>query len=242
MSLSNNPPDMAATAAETMQSLSDWMKEHPVIEQEEDAREAKVLIDRGKLCIKDLEDERDKKVRPLNQQVKEINEYYRSPRENLQAVLNEINSRITAWLREEERKRQAAAEEARRQAEEAVRRAQEAERLQREADENARGGELGVDIAAATVDASEAARDAARAVRVAARAEREVNVRVGGGFSRAIGLRTEVKVEVVDAFDAIEVIGLTPDIEEAICKAARAFHRLHKQWPPGIHVKEERKA
>lgn len=85
----NNPPDMAATAIDVAKNISAWMSENPVIQTEDSARDAKVWLDRGKLCVKDLEDERDGKVRPLNEQVQGINAYYRHPRETLQKILQD---------------------------------------------------------------------------------------------------------------------------------------------------------
>lgn len=242
MTISNNPPSMAEIACETMQAISDWMKEHPVIGDEDAAREAKVMIDRGKLCIKDLEDERTKAVKPLNEKVAEINEGYRGPRENLRKVIEEISRRITAFIAEEERKRIALAVEAAQKLDEAERAAEQARNAQRHAADLADGGVLDVDTAASVVEAAAAERALVKAQREAARAEKETNVRVGGGFTRAIGLRTEITLEVVEPYHAIEVMGLTPDIEEAIIKSARAYHRLHKEYPAGIRATEERKA
>src|SRR5512143_4346164 len=108
---------MTATAGETAKDLSDWMAENPVIETEDQAREAKVYIDREKLCIQDLEAERDGKVRPLNEEVKKINEYYRSPRELVGKVLGELSKRIRDYIQQEEQIRATAAAEAKRKAE-----------------------------------------------------------------------------------------------------------------------------
>lgn len=70
----NLPPGMIDTAGEVTASLGKWLEDHPVIEGEDDAREAKVLVDRTKLCVKDLEAEREGKVKPLNLQVAKIND------------------------------------------------------------------------------------------------------------------------------------------------------------------------
>lgn len=241
MTLSNNPPDMAVTAIETMQAISAWMKETPVIATDDKAREAKVLVDRGKLCIKDLEDERGKKVKPLNDQVKEINEYYRAPRSRLEGVLDEIGDRLSAFLRAEERKRQEAAAAARRAAEEAARIAAEAEANRQKAKEEAAAGVLDVDMAEVVEDIGSLQNEAERAARRAALADRETKVKIGGGFMKATSLRTEVILEVIEPYDAIEVMGLTEYIAEGIIKSARQFKREHGEYPPGIRVTEERK-
>lgn len=237
----NAPPDMAASAAETMRDLSAWAAENPVIQAEESAREAKVMIDRGKLCIKDLEDERERKVRPLNEQVQGINAYYRHPRETLRKVLNEITSRLSAYIREEERKRIAAAAEARRIAEEAERAAREAEAAEQEAFRSASAGELGLDVAAHVVAADDAFRDAQIKARQAAIAERESHVKIGGGFTKAISLRQKETLLVEDPIKAVKAIGLTEEIKEAILKSARTYRKLHNRLPAGIasEIREE---
>lgn len=233
----NNPPDMTETAASTAKDLSAWMAENPVVETEESAREAKVFIDRGGLCIRDLEDERDKKVRPLNEQVKEINTYYRGPRETLQRVLSDLERRLSSFLQAEKRKREAAAAEAWRVAQEAEQRARELEAAERAALESINHGELGVDIASHIVQTDAAIKDANFAARKAALAERETKVKIGGGFHRAIGLR-ETEVLIVDnPAKALKAIGMTDDIRDAILKGARLYRRLHNgKVPDGIKV------
>ena len=237
----NRPPDMTETAKETMAALSKWMEEHPVIGSEEDAKEAKVYIDRGRLCIKDVEAERDGLVRPLNTKVKEINEHYRGSRETLQKILNEIEGRITIFLREEERKRQEIAEAARLAAEAAESRAREAEAVERERIESARSGELGVDIAEATSVADSLFSEHERASRFAARADRDTKVKVGGGFSRAISLKTVETLVVIDAYAAMRDMGVTDDIRDAILKSARAYRKVFEELPAGIEIQTERK-
>ncbi len=237
----NHPPSMIETAAETMNDLSAWMAEHPVVQTEEDAREAKVYLDRGKLCVRDMEDERDGKVRPLNEQVREINAYYKGPRTQLENVLQALQNRLTDFIREETRKREEAAEEAARLAEEAEQRAREAERIEQEAIESAKAGELGVDIAAHTVGADEAFRDYEKASRAAQIAEKDSHVKIGGGFSRAISLRQKETILVVNPIVALNEIGMTDDIRDAIIKSARAFRKLRGRLPGGVEseIREE---
>ena len=236
----NNPPDQTVTAAETMRDISDWMAEHPVIE-EAHAREAKLFIDRGKLAIQDLEAERDSKVRPLNEQVKEINAYYKAPKVQLETVIRELASRIDSFIRAEEQKRIEAAREAARIAEEAEHRAREAERLEQDAMRSANTGELGVDVASAVVEADDAFRAYQKAERQAAIAEKETKAKIGGGFGRAISLRTKETLLVTDAIDAIHAIGVTESITEAILTSARAYRKLHGKLPAGVISETERK-
>jgi hypothetical protein len=239
--LSNNPPDMTVTLGEVVSSLNNWMADHPVISTEDEARDAKVLIDRAKLGIKDLEDERDRKVRPLNNQVAEINAYYRPAKTLAEKVLNEIRRRITDFIAKEEAKRIKIAEEARKAAEDAEQRAREAELREREALDDAKHG-AEVDVAAAAREADEGFADFQRANRDANRAEREAKVRIGGGFTRSLSLRSKETLVVKDAISAINAIGVTPDIEAAIIKGARAFRSMHGELPNGVESIMERSA
>jgi hypothetical protein len=239
--LSNNPPDMGVTAAETAAALSQWMSGVPVVETAEQAREGKVYIDRAKLAIADLEDERTGKVRPLNEQVGVINAYYRQPRELLGRVLHELEQRIAVFIRKEEEKRRQIAEEARQRAEEAERLAREAEERERDAVASAQLGECDISIGDSIEAADTAFEDYQKAKREADLAERETKVKIGGGFSRAIGLKVKDIITVTDGQLALSAIGLTAGIEAEIVKAARAYHRLHNKWPAGITVETERK-
>jgi hypothetical protein len=232
---------MTVTASEVMQSLSDWMKENPVVETEEGAREAKVHIDRGKLCILDLEAEREAQVKPLNQQVQIINDHYRSPRTLLQKVLDELKNRLAAFLRAEEEKRLQAADEARARAEEAERAAREAEHLEKSRIADAAAGEIDIDVASLTRDADQAFSAYEKATRQADLAERETRVKIGGGFTRALGLKTETTLVVMDEVLALQAMGLTEYIRDAMIKSARAYKKLHGKYPQGIEAKTERK-
>jgi hypothetical protein len=231
----NQPPDMAVTAVETAKDLSDWMAENPVIENEDQARGAKLFIDRGSLCIKDLEDERKTKVRPFMEEVNQLNSHYRSPRESLNSILSILKSRMGAYLHAEETKRLRVAEETARIAEQAEEVAREAERKEREVIEAAAHGELGLDILNATGQADQAFKDYQKADRQAALAERETKVRVGGGFTRALGLRNRECIIINDPIAAIQDIGLRNEIIlDAIETASRAYKKLNGRYPDGV--------
>ena len=94
----NQPPDMTVSADETMKNLSNWMSEHPVIEDEDTAREAKVYIDRAKLCVKDLEDERDKKAHLLKKMNNELERPRELNRKLLETLLVENSALISKLL------------------------------------------------------------------------------------------------------------------------------------------------
>lgn len=243
----NNPPSLIDFAQETMRSLSDWMKERPVISSEDEAREAKLLLDRAKNCAADLETERDKQVRPLNEQVDEINSRYKAVHNRdskkpglLDKVVNELKNRLAQFIRAEEERREREAMEARRIAEEAERLAREAEAREREAIANAQAGELGVDVTQVVVEADSRFADFKKADREAARAERDAHVKIGGGFNNAISLRTKETLILDDPIQAIRSIGCNEGIRDAILTAARAYRKLHGKLPAGVSSAVER--
>ncbi len=237
--LSNSPPDMTITAVEVMNRLNDYLKDNPVIQSEEQAREAKLFLDRGKFCIKDLEDERENNVRPLNEQVRQINDKYRVSREPLKRVLDILGGRLHDYIRQETEKREAIAEAARQKAEEAERLAREAEERERERLVDAAHGEVDIDISQLTTDADAAFSHYQRSQREAALADRSSRVKIGGGIGRAIGLREKETLVLNDAHAALDDIGITEDIIEAVLKGARAFKRLHGKLPKGVSSQSE---
>jgi len=95
----SQPPSAIDFASESATALSDWMKDHPVIETDDDARAAKLLVDRAKSSLESMETERDAQVRPLNDQVKAINDRYRQPGTLLEKVRNALAERLTAYAK-----------------------------------------------------------------------------------------------------------------------------------------------
>jgi hypothetical protein len=235
----NQPPSVTDFSVEVGKSLSDWMMDHPVIETDEDAREAKLLLDRAKSSLDGMESERDALVRPLNAQVKQINDRYRAPRTLLEKIRDTLAWRLTDYAKRLERERIAAAEAARRAVEEAERAARAAEAREREAAEDARLG-VCTDVGAATQEADQAFSRFKKAGRLADRAERDTKVKIGGGFGKAVSLRTTEILTVTDWKAAIEEIGLTPDITDAILKGARAYRKENDELPSGIKASYER--
>lgn len=243
----NQPPDALGYAPEVMGDLSAWMAEHPVIQTEDDARAAKLLLDRAKATAGDIEDERDSKVRPLNTAIAEINSRYKAVHNTdskkpgtLDKTVNELKARLTDFVKAEEARREREAQEKRRQAEEAERVAREADERERQAIENARAGELGVDVTAVVVEADSRFAAFQKAGREAARAERETHVKVGGGFGRAVSLRTQETLILDDPVLAIRSVGVNEKIRDAILAAARDYRRLHGKLPAGVSSAIER--
>lgn len=244
----NNPPGPLEAAEITIRALSDFMKDHPVIQSEEDARAAKPFIDRAKIAMDEIEADRDSKVRPLNQQVAEINAEYKAvhntdPKKpgTLNKIYNELKERVAKFLRDEEQRRLREAAAARAAAEEAERQAREKEAAERKALENASVGEIDIDVAEVTKEADESFATFQRASRFADRAEKDTHVKLGGGFAQAVSLRTAETLNLDDALKALVVIGVTDKIRDAILSAARDYRKLHGKLPDGVSSTKERK-
>lgn len=236
----NQPPGAISFAKESATALSDWMKDHPVVDTEDAARAAKLLLDRAKSSLESMETERDAQVRPLNEQVKAINDRYRSPRTMLEKVRNALVDRLTAYARRLEAERQRAAEEARRAAEAAAKAAQEAAERERQAREEAEQGVCDIDLGQVTQEAEQAIHDLGRAGRTAQRAERDTKVRIGGGFGRVMTLRDEEILTIANIHAAIEDLFPNQDIADAVLKAARAYRRENDEMPRGIAASYQR--
>lgn len=236
----NGPPSQIELIQGTLSALADFLQDHPVIQTEEDAGAAKVIKDRASLAIKDLEDERDGLVRPLNTKVKAINDRYREVRDPLTKVLGELNARIDIFFNAERRRRQALAEAAQRVAAEKALLARQAEEAERAAKEEASQGVCDVDVGGAITQADSAFLDYEKAERAAERAERETHVKIGGGFGRALSQRTHEVLTITDVHAAIDDMGITEPLREAILTAARAYRKAIGELPDGITSTQER--
>lgn len=248
----NNPPKPTPIdwARETIADLSKWMADHPTVQTEEDARAAKLLTDRADSALDAVEAERDSKVRPLNTQVGEINAEYKALHNAdgkksgkwglFDKVFNELKLRLATYLQAEEDKRQAIAAEAERVAKVALDAARDAEAKEREAIENARVGEIGADIFALGAEADTAFKTFEHAAKAAEVAQIDTRVKVGGGFSKPIGLRNSKVLVLTDLAAAIAEIGPTAGITEAVLTAARAYKKLRGKYPKGVHEENER--
>lgn len=247
----NNPPsaiEVARTGA--IADISKWMTEHPVIQTEAEAREAKPFLDRGNAALESIETERDGKVRPLNDQVKLVNAEYKQFHNTdgkksgklgiFDRIVNELRERVQTYLQAEEDRRIEASREAAKVAAAAEQAARDAEAREREAKENAAAGEIGVDVLAAAVEADTAFDAFERAERAAYVAIVDTRVKIGGGFLKPIGLRTERKLVLTDAPMALADIGVTEGIREAILSGARLFRKLRGELPRGVIEVEER--
>src|SRR5580658_5375110 len=102
----NKPPSLIEIAKTLTASWGMWMGDYPVVLDEVQARESKMELDRAKLLLKDLEDERKSKTAPLLDQVDTIRNEYRQPERTLGNVINEMMERLQAYVRAEEKKRE----------------------------------------------------------------------------------------------------------------------------------------
>ena len=71
--ISNNPPGPVEFAQSVIDEMATWLANHPVVQTEDEAREAKVLIDRTRSALVDIEAKRTALVAPLNEKVAKIN-------------------------------------------------------------------------------------------------------------------------------------------------------------------------
>ena len=235
----NKPPEVLELAKDVFRQITQWFKEHPKVSSEKDAREIKLQIDRAKLCLKDLEDERDGKVRPLNEQVGAINARYKEVKLPLGNILDNLLKTLDSFIEAERVRREKVAEEARRAAEEAERKAREAERIEREKMEDAILDEA-VDVEEYTEVADVAFGEFERAARAALRAQEDTRVKVVGGLGRAITQREREVLEVEDPIALLKEMGLPENVKLAMLTAARAFKKVNGRYPKGIKVTKEK--
>jgi hypothetical protein len=232
--------DFATTA---MGLMDQFLNDNPVINDGATAEAAKVQIKTAQGCLSGMEDERDEKVRPLNDRVKAINATYSVVRAPFEKVLTEVRRRLTAYGRALEVERERIAEIARQKAQALVDAAREAQRLEQEAIDNARQGEFDAGVAARIVEADAAAAEARKAIRQANVADRDTTVRIGGGGggARAMGMRTNETLTLDDAIAAIKAMGAVSEkTRESILTDARAYRKLNGSLPAGVSSVKER--
>lgn len=235
----NNPPSTIDVAKTVQTTLADYLARQPVIQNETEAREAKGMIDRGKVALDEMETDRDRQVRPLNDRVRTINNTFKSVREPFERVFDEVKARLATFVRAEEIRLQAEADERRRLADEAEQIAREAEAREAEAKEDAAAGVF-TDVGAAVTEADAAFSDFNRATREAARADRDAHVKIGGGFGRSLSLRNKETLTIENAAQCLKAVGLTPKIQEAMLSAARDYRKLKGKLPAGVRSDVER--
>jgi hypothetical protein len=236
----NQPPGQMVIAGDVHNELAAFLNDAPVVD-ETTAKKAAELIKRGRLCLQDLNDERTLRVKPLNDEVKSINAAYRTVVDPLDALVEQIKHRLTAYTKAEEARRAAEAEAARVVAAEAERAAQAALEAQQQAIENAGAGEFNTEVARALGDAWKARDDAARAARAAVLAEKDVTVRTSTGFGRSMGLRDVEVLTVENPVQAVLIMWPMDKLRDALLSCARDYRKTHGELPKGIGVTVDRR-
>lgn len=235
----NKPPTVLDFGRDTIADMAVWLDNNPVVDREEIARDGKLQLDRVKSCIQDIETERRSITDPLNQRVKDVNGKYALVREPLQKVLDQIKSRLDDYIRVEQQKRLKVAEEARKAVAEAERKAREAEKAEQEAIAEANQGIADTGVVEKTQEADKSFAEYEAAQRALARADKETDVKIGGGFRRALSQRTKEVLVLDDWKTAIEEMGVTDKIQEAILSSAREYRKVFGELPDGITRTEE---
>lgn len=229
-------------ARETYASIKAFLDSAIVIQDEETSAKAKLMLDRGRGAVADLERDMEAEATPLRKVWEDCRARFTPAIKAFAKPLDELRARMTAFALEQERKRKAALEEARRIAEVARLAALEAERIEGEAKENAAVGDLEAEVGTAIAHADVAFQEFKQADKAASVAYREANdTTIRGGFSRGVGLKDKKTLVLDDWQKAITALGLTDDIRDAILKSARAYKSLHKKLPDGVSETVERK-
>lgn len=233
--IGHNSARPAELTASIYAELRTFTTEHPVLQNEDEARAAAQLARRAKNTLDDLESDRKKKVAPLNEKVRETNAEYAEAAVPVQTALVLLKGRMTGWAKAEEERRQQEASLALLAATIAEEKARQAITDAAEAEANAGFGEA-VDVVAAKQNAVAAFNDAKRANRDLQRAERDAeHVRMAPGLgAKAMSLRSHEELTVSDPAAAIAAIGLTEGIAAAIIIEARKYRKERKALPPGI--------
>jgi hypothetical protein len=236
----NQPPGPIDFAKEAISELSAYLKETPVVQSFDDAKLAGAHIERTRIALKAMEDERSVKVQPLNEQLSAINTAYRVVREPLTKIYDTLKARVTTYNRAEEAKRAAEAARLAKIAADAEAAARAAETAEQEAIANAEQGEL-TDVGAAIQSADEAFRDYSVANRTAQRAERESKVRIPSAMGgRTLAMRQVEVFTVEDACAAIAIMGASEDLKRQIIRDAKRFREATGELPDGVTSAYER--
>ncbi|CAN7603467.1 hypothetical protein [Bosea sp. LjRoot237] len=240
----NEPPSSIDLGWSTYREVSGFLAESPVIQDEDTARKAKLLWDRSKVSLDEMETDRDGQVRPLNTQVKDINATFKEATGPLAKLKDELQSRMSAFALAEERRKAVIAAEARRVAEEAEAAARAAEQVEQEAIANAEQGEF-TDVGDAIGEANDAFAAYEKTQREAARAERDVKGRIGGGIGRAFSVRTTRTLTITDPVKVVVAIvektgRVSEKVNDALLTAVRDFEKTFGSLPAGVSVEHVR--
>ncbi len=241
----NNPPDTIQSAKEAGVDLSAFLKDHPVISSPEEAKLGGAYVERTRINLAAMEDERKVRVEPLNQQLSAINGAYRVVREPLEKILKELRRRLTDYASAVEAARIAEVNRLAAERAEAERIAREAEQREQDAIAMADVGEC-TDAGMAITEADAAFKTFAKAARAEAIAERNVPVKIASVMGhRGLSMRTVEVLFISNAHAAIDAMtianGEIPEkLHDALLSCARDHRKAHGELPAGIGSKHER--
>ena len=236
----NNPPSPIESAKEAMVELGQFAEDTPVIQNFQEAKLAAAFIERTRVALQAMEDERKPQVDPLNAKVEAINKPYRLVRQPLEKLYDLIRARLTKYNNAVEAARLREAQQLRDEAEAKERAAREAEANEAATIAGAEFGEC-TDVGEAIIEADGAFKDYQKADRSAAIAERNVPVRIAsimGG--KALSMRTAEVFIVEDACAAITAMGLSDAARQQLIKDAKRFREATGELPDGVKSTYER--
>ena len=236
----NNPPGPIESAKEAMAELSVFTENTPVIQNFTEAKEAAAYIERTRIALNAMEDERKPQADPLNAKLEAINKPYRLVRQPLEKLYELVKSRLSKYNNAVEAARLKEAQRLREEAE-----AKEAAARQAEADEqaailDAEQGEC-TDVGGAIARADEQFKGFQKADRAAATAERNVPVRIASVMGgKSLSMRTTEVFTVEDACAAITIMGCSDDLRKQIIKDAKRFREATGELPDGVKSEYQR--
>ena len=244
----NLPPSPIDHAKEAAQELAAYLKENPVIETFDQAKECGGWIERTRISLSSARDARDIELRPWLEKATAVRETYDVVREKtpknpggaLTRLYETAKGRLTGYNSAEEAKRKAEADRLAKIAADAEAAARAAEAAEQEAIANAEQGEL-TDVGEAIIQADDAFREYSVANRAAQRAERESKVRIPSAMGgKALAMRQVEVFTVEDACAAIAIMGCSEDLNRQIIRDAKKFREATGELPDGVKSEYQR--
>jgi hypothetical protein len=236
----NHPPGAIQSAKGAHAELSKFAEDTPAITNFDDAKAAAGWIERTRVALQSLEDERKPQVDPLNAKLEAINKPYRLVRQPLEKLYEVVKARLTKYNNAVEAARLKEAQRLRDEAEAAERIAREAEANEANAIAGAEVGEC-TDIGGATLEADATFRSFQKAARAAATAERNVPVRIASVMGgKALSMRTTEVFIVEDACAAITAMGLSDLARQQLIKDAKRYREATGELPDGVKSEYQR--
>ena len=236
----NGPPSPIQSAKEAHAELSKFAENTPVIQSFDEAKQYAAWIERTRIALQAMEDERKPQADPLNAKLEAINKPYRVVRQPLEKLYDLVKARLSKYNNAVEAARLKEAQRLREDAEARERAARQAEADEQAAIAGADVGEC-TDVGSAIAEADGAFKDYQKADRAAATAERNVPVRVAsiiGG--KSLSMRTTEIFIVEDACAAITIMGCSDDLKKQIVKDAKRFREATGELPDGIKSEYQR--